>query len=134
MPHLTLDHSANLGEDADLPTLCARLARVLVDWREDGKPVYPIGGVRVRTIAAQAWCIGDGSLADAAYVHASLKVGTGRSAATLQATGQALFQVMKEHFATMFEERPLALSLELGEFSETGTFKHNNLHARFRKH
>lgn len=133
MPHLTLDHSANLREQGDFGRLCAELARVLVDWREDGRAVYPRGGVRVRAIAADACCIADGSLPDAAYVHAAFKVGAGRSAATLQATAAALFDVIERHFAAEFASRPLALSLEVGEFSEAGTFKHNNLHARFSK-
>jgi 5-carboxymethyl-2-hydroxymuconate isomerase len=44
-----------------------------------------------------------------------------------------LFDIMKAHFETQFAERGLALSLELAEFSESGTLKHNNLHARLKK-
>ena len=66
-------------------------------------------------------------------MHAALKVGAGRTEATLRATGDALFEVMKDHFAELFERIGLALSLELGEFSEAGTWKHNNLHARLRQ-
>jgi 5-carboxymethyl-2-hydroxymuconate isomerase len=35
--------------------------------------------------------------------------------------------------AEQFATQGLALSLELNEFSEAGTLKHNNLHARFKK-
>jgi 5-carboxymethyl-2-hydroxymuconate isomerase len=132
MPHLTLDHSANLGADADLPGLCRKLAQCLIAQRADGEPVYPIGGVRVRSFAAGAWCIAD-SAADAAYVHASLKVGAGRKPETLRATGDAVFDVMKDHFAALYARSGLALSLDLEEFGEAGTWKHNNLHARYRK-
>ena len=76
--------------------------------------------------------IADGRI-EASYVHAALKVGTGRSEQTRRATGDALFEVMKAHFAAHYERMGLALSLEVGEFSEAGTWKHNNLHARFRK-
>lgn len=133
MPHLVLDHSPNLRDSGDFPTLCRQLAQTLVQWRDEaGQPVYPIGGTRVRAIAVDACCIGDGALPDAAYVHASFKVGAGRSEATLRATAAALFDVMRTHFAAEFERRPLALSLELAEFSEAGTLKHNNLHVRFK--
>jgi 5-carboxymethyl-2-hydroxymuconate isomerase len=132
MPHLTLDHSANLGADADMAGLCRKLAACLVAQRVDGQPVYPIGGVRVRAFAADAWCIADGA-SDAAYVHASLKVGAGRKPETLRATGDAVFDVMKTHFAGLYARSGLALSLDLEEFGEAGTWKHNNLHARFRK-
>jgi len=132
MPHLTIDHSPNLGADADLPGLCRKLAQCLIAQRADGQPVYPIGGVRVRSFAADAWCVADGA-PDAAYVHASLKVGAGRKPETLRATGDAVFAVMKAHFASLYECSGLALSLDLEEFGEAGTWKHNNLHARYRK-
>jgi len=129
MPHLTIDHSANLSSTGDFAGLCRKLAACLIEQRVDGKPVYPVGGVRVRSFAADSWSIADGSL-DAAYVHAALKIGAGRSAATRRATGDALFAVMKAHFADRFESSGLALSLEISEFGEEGTWKHNNLPAR----
>lgn len=132
MPHLTIDYSANLSADGDLPGLCRKLADCLIAQRADGQAVFPIGGTRVRAFAADAWCIGDGS-AEAGYVHAALKAGAGRSEATLRAAGDALFDVMKAHFDALYRRMGLALSLEVGEFSEAGTWKHNNLHALFRK-
>jgi 5-carboxymethyl-2-hydroxymuconate isomerase len=131
MPHLTLDYSGNLRESGHFDALCANLARTLVAFEADGKRVYPVGGVRVRALAADHWAIGDGR-PDAGYVHARLNVAAGRDAATLRATGDALFEVMKAHFADHFERAGLALSLELAEFGDAGTWKHNNLHARMR--
>ena len=132
MPHLTLDYSPNLSSTGDIRGLCGKLAACLIAQRDGGKQVYPTGGVRVRGFAADAWCIADGT-ADAAYLHAALKIGAGRSEATMRATGDALFEVIKTHFAELYERTGLALSLEIGEFSEAGTWKHNNLHARYRK-
>ena len=94
MPHLTIEYSANLRATGDLDGLCAALARTLVAFEADGRRVYPVGGVRVRAHAADHWCIGDGR-ADAAFVHARLSVGAGRGEATLRATGDALFAVIK---------------------------------------
>jgi 5-carboxymethyl-2-hydroxymuconate isomerase len=62
-----------------------------------------------------------------------LKIGAGRSDAAKQATCTGLFDIMKAHFADAYAHRGLALSLEFNEFSEAGTLKHNNLHARFGK-
>jgi 5-carboxymethyl-2-hydroxymuconate isomerase len=95
--------------------------------------VFPPGGVRVRAIACEDFCIADGTLRDAGFVHAILKIGAGRSEAAKLATCTALFDIMKDHFAEQFAKQGLALSLELSEFSESGTLKHNNLHARFKK-
>lgn len=133
MPHLTVEYTANLAPDGDIAGLMPQLARCLVDQRVDGRPVYPVGGVRVRAFEAAHWCIADGSIPDAAFVHASLKVGAGRAPETLRATGDALFEVLRAHFEALHARRGFALSLEIAEFSEAGTWKHNNLHARFKK-
>lgn len=131
MPHLTLEYSANLQDNGDFGTLCQQLAQTLIAQQADGKAVYPIGGVRVRALAAHDYCIADGR-PDAAFVHATLKIGAGRSDDTKKRTGDALFEVMKNHFAAIYQQTGLALSLEINEFSESGSWKHNNLHARFR--
>jgi 5-carboxymethyl-2-hydroxymuconate isomerase len=94
--------------------------------------VYPIGGVRVRAVAAEYWCVGDGSIGDAAFVHARLQIGAGRSEAVRKASGDALFETLKTHFNREYQSQGLALSLEITEFSESGTWKHNNLHGRYR--
>ena len=131
MPHLTVEYSANLRNFGALSKLCKELATTLVDQRADGKPVFPVGGVRVRAIVAEYWCIGDGSIADAAFAHARLQIGAGRSEAVKKAAGDALFEVLKAHFAREYGSQGLALSLEISEFSESGTWKHNNLHTRY---
>jgi 5-carboxymethyl-2-hydroxymuconate isomerase len=133
MSHMTLEYSANLRSDGDLQGLCTQLSRFMVDVRAEDKVVFPPGGVRVRAICCEEFCIADGSLVDAAFVHAILKIGAGRSEPTKQAVIGGLFDIMKAHFAGLFASRGLALSLEFTEFSEAGTLKHNNLHARFKK-
>lgn len=132
MPHLTLEYSANLKPEARMAELCRKLAQCLAAYRSaDGKSVYPLGGIRVRALACEDYCIADGR-PDAAFVHANLCMGAGRSEATRQSTGDALFEIIKQHFDDQFQQSGLALSMEINEFSEAGTWKHNNLHARLR--
>lgn len=133
MSHMTLEYSANLRDSGRFRELCGKLARFMTELRAEGAAVFPPGGVRVRTIPCEEYCIADGSLSDAGFVHAILKVGAGRSEATKQAVSAGLFDIMKAHFSDQFASHGLALSLELNEFSEAGTLKHNNLHARFKK-
>ena len=133
MSHMTLEYSANLRADGRFGELCRELARFMTALRVGGSAVFPPGGVRVRAIPCEEYCIADGSASDAGFVHAILKIGAGRSDAAKQATCAGLFDIMKAHFAGQFAARGLALSLELNEFSEAGTLKHNNLHARFNK-
>ena len=133
MSHLTLEYSANLRSEGYFGELCRKLAQCMTALRVDGAAVYPPGGVRVRAIACEDYCIADGTVSDAGFVHAILKIGAGRSDAAKQATCAGLFEILKAHFAVQFAKAGLALSLELNEFSEAGTLKHNNLHARFKK-
>jgi len=128
MPHLVFEFSANLERDGDIPGLLRKANDALI--AQDG--VFPIGGIRSRAIKLDYYRMADGA-ADYAFVHATLKIGAGRDQATKQRVGDALFEVMKSHFAAVYEKRYLALSLELGEFSEAGTWKHNNVHARFKR-
>jgi 5-carboxymethyl-2-hydroxymuconate isomerase len=133
MSHMTLEYSANLRAEGRFGELCRKLAQFMTALRVDGTAVFPPGGVRVRAIACEDYCIADGSAADAGFVHANLKIGAGRSEAAKQATCSGLFEIMKGHFTEQFIKQGLALSLELNEFAEAGTLKHNNLHARFKK-
>jgi 5-carboxymethyl-2-hydroxymuconate isomerase len=129
MSHMTLEYSANLRAAGGFGELCRKLAQYMTGLRLEGQPVFPPGGVRVRAIPCDDFCVADGSIEDAGFVHAILKIGAGRSAAAKGAVCAGLFDIMKTHFAAQYAERGLALSLELIEFSESGTLKHNNLHA-----
>ena len=132
MSHMTLEYSANLRAEGAFPALCAKLARFMTELRADGAAVFPPGGVRVRAIPCEEYCIADGSLSDAGFIHAILKIGAGRTEDVKRSTCVGLFDIMKAHFADAYASRGLALSLELSEFGESGTLKHNNLHGRFR--
>jgi len=133
MSHMTLEYSANLRDAGRFGELCRKLARFMTALRMEGAAVFPPGGVRVRAIACEEYCIADGTASDAGFVHAILKIGAGRGDAAKQAVCAGLFDIMKAHFAEQFAAQGLALSLELNEFSEAGTLKYNNLHARFTK-
>jgi 5-carboxymethyl-2-hydroxymuconate isomerase len=127
MAHFTVEYTRNIAAEADIPGLLRKANEALI-----GQQVYPIGGVRSRAIELTDWCMADGA-DDYAFVHGTLKIGAGRSREVRQRTGDALFEVMKAHFAELYARRYLALSLEIYEFDEAGTWKHNNVHARFRK-
>lgn len=127
MAHFIVEYTSNLAAEADIPALLRKANEAL-----NAQQVYPVGGVRSRAIELTDWCMADGA-ADYAFVHGTLKIGAGRSREIRQRTGDALFEVMKAHFADLYARRYLALSLEIYEFDEAGTWKHNNVHARFRK-
>lgn len=133
MSHMTLEYSGNLRKLGRFPALCRKLAQFMVDLRVEGNVVFPPGGIRVRALPCEDFCIADGSATDAGFVHANLKIGAGRSQVAKNATANGLFDLMKAHFAETYATQGFALSMELNEFSEAGIWKQNNLHTRFKK-
>jgi 5-carboxymethyl-2-hydroxymuconate isomerase len=93
--------------------------------------IIPIGGLRTRAICLEDYCIADGT-GDDAFVHVCLKLGGGRSEEQIKHVADGLFAVVKEHYAVVFKERYLALSMEIHEFTKP-TYKLNNIHERYRK-
>ena len=128
MPHFIVEYTANIKQEADIPGLLEKVHEVLIARSH----IFPIGGIRSRAIELQDYRVADGKENDA-FVHATLKIGAGRSEEVKRETCEAIFHVMKSHFEKLFASRYLALSLELYEFGETGTYKHNNIHSRFKK-
>ncbi len=127
MPHLTYEYTDNLA-DENIQELLQKSSQVLIN--QGG--VFPTGGIRVRAHRLSEYVIADGSHKTDAFVHASLKIGKGRTPEERQKVCDELFALMCEHFAAVFEQRGLALSLEYDEFSYA-TCKKNNLHTRYRK-
>jgi 5-carboxymethyl-2-hydroxymuconate isomerase len=128
MAHVTVEYTANIRAQADIPGLLSTINASLIAQRG----VFPLGGIRSRAVELTDYRMADGA-ADYAFVHITLKMGTGRDAATKARAGQELFEAIKAHFADLYAQRLLALSMEVCEFDEGGTYKHNNIHARFSK-
>jgi 5-carboxymethyl-2-hydroxymuconate isomerase len=128
MPHFVVEYTSNIKAEARIPQLLAKANAIINS--QDG--VFPTGAIRSRAIELQDYCIADGE-SDYAFVHCNLKIGSGRTETAKKKVCDELFMAIKDHFADLFAKRHLALSLELNEFSESGTYKHNNIHARFKK-
>ena len=127
MPHLIIEYTDNLSPHIQIKELLKKSGEVLSSFPD----VYPIGGIRVRAIQVTDYWIADGS-EDDAFVHMTLKIGAGRTDKEKKETCDQLFQALQEHMQELFDSRNLALSLELSEFSESGTYKKNNIHQRFK--
>ena len=128
LPHFIVEYTDNIKNEANISKLFEEIHKVLIAR----DPVFPIGGIRSRAIEVNHYRIADGA-EDDAFVHAVLKIGAGRSEEIKKEVCDALFEVMKNHFSILMSNRYLALSMELIEFSEAGTYKLNNIHSRFKK-
>ena len=128
LPHFIVEYTDNIKNEANIAKLFEEIHKVLIAR----DTIFPIGGIRSRAIELHDYRMADG-VEDDAFVHAVLKIGAGRSDEIKKDVGDALFEVMKEHFSLLMSTRYLALSMELIEFSEAGSYKQNNIHSRFKK-
>jgi 5-carboxymethyl-2-hydroxymuconate isomerase len=129
MPQVVVEYTDNIKAEANIPALLKKINDTIIG-QEGG--VFPPGGTRSRAIELTDYRMADGA-EDYAFVHATFKIGAGRTAEQKKKVCDDLFEVIKSHFAALFAKRYLALSMELYEYDERGTYKHNNVHARFRK-
>ncbi|HKD46825.1 MAG TPA: 5-carboxymethyl-2-hydroxymuconate Delta-isomerase [Rhizomicrobium sp.] len=127
MAHATVEWTANLEGDADIHGLLALIAAAM---RESG--IFPWGGIRVRAIKLDDYFIADGK-EDDAFINITVTMGAGRSAEIKREFFGALFEKIKMHFAELYRHRYLAISMYVEEADENASFKHNNLHQRFKK-
>lgn len=128
MAHAVVEWTSNLEGEADIRGLLELIAAAM---RNSGG-AFPWGGIRVRAIRLDDYVIADGK-ADDAFVNITVKMGAGRSAEFKQTFFTDLFEQIKAHFAELYARRYLALSLYVEEADEAGSFKHNNIHKRFKK-
>lgn len=127
MPHLIIEYTANLKEETDIPALLKKVNDSFLSH----SAIIPIGGLRTRAIELVDYRVADGT-EDDAFVHATLKLGSGRTEEDKKMLCDDLFLTIKDHFADVYEKRYLALSLELYEFMNP-TYKQNNIHTRYNK-
>lgn len=127
MPHCVVEYTDNLGAEADIQGLLKKVAAKLCD----SGGVFPKGGVRVRALRLSEYVVADG-LEDDAFVNLTIKIGPGRSDAFKTAFFGEVFAIVEDHFAALYAQRYLALSLYVEEADEAGSFKKNNLHQRFK--
>lgn len=128
MAHAVVEWTSNLEGEADIHGLLELIAAAM---RNSGG-VFPWGGIRVRAIRLDDYVIADGK-ADDAFVNVTVKMAAGRTAEFKKAFFTDLFEQIKVHFAELYDRRYLALSLYVEEADEAGSFKHNNIHKRFKK-
>ena len=127
MPHIIVEYTKNIKVVANIPALLQKINETLIAEGD----VFPIGGLRARAIELADYYIADGT-ADDAFVHVTLKIGAGRSEAVKKSAGDQLFKMIEAHFSLLFEERFLALSMEIYEFEASSTYKKNNIHHRYK--
>ena len=127
MPHILIEYSANLSGELDFPHLLMALRDAALVTG-----VFSLGGIRVRAYQADHYLIADGH-ADNAFVHVMLRVGHGRDLDTRKRACAAIFAAVCQELESVYQRRPLGISLEMQEVDAVLTCKKNNLHEYVRK-
>ncbi|MHA3079966.1 5-carboxymethyl-2-hydroxymuconate Delta-isomerase [Acinetobacter sp. ANC 3791] len=122
MPHFIAEYSANLQDLVDFQDLFEQVNDFL-----GNTGVFPLGGIRSRAIRLDQYRVADGKH-DYAFVHMTLKVGSGRDLETRQKVATELFAVIEQFFQPLKAERLLAVSFEMTELDPVLNFKSNNIH------
>jgi 5-carboxymethyl-2-hydroxymuconate isomerase len=134
MPHCVILYTPNVEPKTDMGALCRRLAdTMLTVLDEQGKQVFPTGGTRVLAYPAAHYAVADGQ-GDYAFVYINVRMGAGRSAAVQKDAGDRLLQVVKDHFAPLFDREPIGITLQIDESpGQVYDAKHSSLHPLFNK-
>jgi len=122
MPHIIIEHSANITDAADIDGLIERLHAAAL---ETG--VFPLGGLRTRAAERAHYRIADGH-GDNGFVHVTLRIGHGRDGETKKRAAGHIFDALCDHLGELYDSSSLAISLEVQEIDPDTSFKKNNLH------
>lgn len=121
MPHLVIEHSANLEGRIDLAGLVRHLHQAAL-----ATGIFPEKGTRTRAAPREVFRIADGH-PDNAFVHLAIRIGHGRDLETRKRAGDAVFRALCDFFESDQAAHPLALSCEVQEIDPELTWKKNNL-------
>jgi 5-carboxymethyl-2-hydroxymuconate isomerase len=134
MPHLVILYTPNIDAKTDVSLLCRTLAdEMLLVLDESGKQVFPTGGTRVLAYPAAHYAVADGK-GDYAFMYLNVRMAGGRSEAVKQSAGDRLLAKVKEHFAPIFEQELIGITLQIDESpGQVYDGKHSTLHPLFSK-
>ena len=134
MPHCVILYTPNVDAKTDMTALCRALAdTMLTIVDEGGKQVFPTGGTRVLAYPAAHYAVADGK-DDYAFVYINVRMGAGRSDAVKKNAGDTLLEVVKRHFAPIFDSSLIGITLQIDESpGQVYDAKHSTLHPLFNK-
>lgn len=126
MPHMIIDHSANVADTLEMTGFCQFVHDAMVQTG-----MFELGGIRVRAHRADHYVVADGHPANG-YIHMTLRIGVGRSLDDRKRAGDAIFDAVTEYLAEQFSTPHLALSFVIEELEPVLSWKKNSMHARLR--
>jgi 5-carboxymethyl-2-hydroxymuconate isomerase len=108
MPHIHLETTADLPENANIPDILEALAGKLSEFETiDSK------SVKAYHLLRPNWCMGEG--APPGFAHCSVAILSGRSVELRSRIADAMFDLLKEHMAMSLSNNEVAITLEVRE-------------------
>lgn len=113
MPHILLETTADLFENANIPDILEGLVAKLCSFETiDSK------AVKASHTLKSNWSMGEG--APAGFAHCTVGMMSGRPLELRRAIANGMYEELQSHFEMSLENNEVSLTLELREFdSET---------------
>lgn len=108
MPHLFLETTADLPENADLPDILQALVEAMC--MQDTVAADSVRGFHA---LRSNWVMGHG--APAGFAHLTVSIFSGRSLEWRQTVSSAMMGVLKEHFSMSLAAHEVLLTVEVRE-------------------
>ena len=122
MPHFTIEYSANLDKRVDMGKLVEVVRNAAVQTG-----IFPLGGIRVRTVRCEHYAIADGN-PNLSFLDMVLRLGEGRDLATRKKAGEHIFKALSAHLDPVFAQSKFALSFDMQINDKETSWKRNNIH------
>ena len=122
MPHFTIEYSANLDAVVDMGEVVEVVRKAAV-----ATGIFPLGGIRVRTVRCEHYAIADGN-PDLGFLDMVLRLGEGRDLVTRKKAGEHIFEALSAYLDPVFAQSKFALSFDMQINDKETSWKRNNIH------
>ncbi len=116
MPHLILETTADLPENANIPDILLALGVELATFESVSS-----ASIKAYHTLRSVWCMGDG--APPGFAHLTVAVLSGRTLEWRQDVGQRLHQVLSSHMTESLAADEVSVTVELREMVKETYFK-----------
>jgi 5-carboxymethyl-2-hydroxymuconate isomerase len=114
VPHIHLETTADLPENADVPDILEALVATI-----SGQETVTPASIKAYHTLRSNWAMGEG--APAGFAHCTLMVLTGRPVELRRKMAEAAMATLREHFKMSLEASEVSLTLEVREM-EAATY------------
>ncbi len=127
MPHIIVEHSANLNKSHNMGDLVQKLSAAAI---ETG--VFPLAGIRVRMHPVDIFAMADGH-PDNAFVAVITRIGAGRDVETQKRSNKAIYDCLCTYFAREIDAGYFAVSVDMEINNPELSFKRNGVADRLKR-